>query len=65
MNSSGGSNSKCSGFAFPASLVFLMTIGLIDVAVTLNPSEISLHYTWLILPFLYYIGLARAKRRYQ
>ena len=53
------------GFAFPAALVFLMTIGLIDLAITLNPDDFSLHHTWLMLPLLYYIGLARAKRRYE
>lgn len=52
------------GFAFPASLVFLMTIGLLDLAITLNPEDFSLHHTWLMLPMLYYAGLWRAKRRY-
>lgn len=52
------------GFAFPASLVFLMTVGLLDVAVRLNPDDFSLHHTWLMLPMLYYVGLWRAKRRY-
>lgn len=53
------------GFAFPAALVFLMTIGLVDLAVTLNPEDVSLHHTWLMLPLLYYVGLALARRRYQ
>jgi signal transduction histidine kinase len=53
------------GFAFPASLVFLSTLGLLDVAITLNPDDFSLRHTWLMLPMLYYIGLWRAKRRYQ
>lgn len=52
------------GFAFPASLVFLMTVGLLDLAITLNPEDFSLHHTWLMLPMLYYAGLWRAKRRY-
>lgn len=52
------------GFAFPASLVFLMTIGLLDLAITLDPQDFSLHHTWLMLPILYYAGLWRAKRRY-
>lgn len=53
------------GFAFPASLVFLMTLGLLDLALTLNPDDFSLHHVWLMLPMLYYAGLWRAKRRYQ
>src|SRR5689334_8073343 len=52
------------GFAFPAAIVFLMTIGLIDLAVTLPAEDFSLHHTWLMLPMLYYIGLWRAQRRY-
>jgi hypothetical protein len=53
------------GFAFPATVVFLMTIGLLDLAVTLPPDDFSLHHIWLMLPLLYYIGLLRAKRRYR
>ena len=53
------------GFAFPAAIVFLATIGLIDVAVTLNADDFSPRHTWLMLPMLYYIGLWRAKRRYE
>jgi hypothetical protein len=52
------------GFAFPAAVVFLMTLGLLDVAITLPPEDFSLRHTWLMLPMLYYIGLWRAKRRY-
>lgn len=51
-------------FAFPVSLVLLATLGLIDVAVTLNPDDFSLRHTWLMMPMLYYIGLWRAQRRY-
>jgi hypothetical protein len=52
------------GFAFPATVVYLMTIGLLDLAITLPPEDFSLHHTWLVMPLLYYIGLIRAKRRY-
>lgn len=51
-------------FAFPASLVFLAMLGLLDVAITLNPDDFSLRHTWLMMPMLYYIGLWRAQRRY-
>lgn len=53
------------GFAFPAAVVLLMTIGLLDVAMTLPPEDFSLRHIWLMLPVLYYIGLWRAKRRYE
>lgn len=53
------------GFAFPAVLVVLMTMGLLDVAITLNPGDFSLRNSWLLLPTLYYVGLWRARRRYQ
>jgi hypothetical protein len=52
------------GFAFPATLVFLMTVGLLDLAITLEPKDFSLHNIWLMLPMLYYVGLWRAKQRY-
>ena len=53
------------GFAFPASLAFLATLGLLDVAIELSPDDFSLRHTWLMMPMLYYIGLWRAQRRYQ
>jgi hypothetical protein len=53
------------GFAFPAAVVFLMTIGLLDLAITLSPDDWSLHHVWLMLPLFYYAGLWRAKKRYQ
>jgi hypothetical protein len=52
------------GFAFPSALVFLMTMGLLDLAIPLGQDNFSLHQIWLMLPVLYYIGLWRAKRRY-
>ena len=53
------------GFAFPATAVFLMTIGLLDLAITLPPEDFSLHHIWTFLPIAYYGGLWRAKRRYE
>jgi hypothetical protein len=52
------------GFAFPATLVFLMKVGLMDLAIGIDPENFSLHNLWLMLPVLYYIGLWRAQRRY-
>jgi len=53
------------GFAFPATAVYLMTIGLLDLAITLPPEDFSLHHIWMFLPIAYYAGLWRAKRRYE
>ena len=52
-------------FAFPVSIVFFATLGLLDVALTLDPSDFSLRNVWLMMPMLYYIGLWRAQRRYR
>jgi hypothetical protein len=51
-------------FAFPTSLVFLATLGLLDVAVPLTRADFSLRHVWLMMPMLYYIGLWLAQRRY-
>jgi hypothetical protein len=53
------------GFAFPSALLVLATLGLLDVAITLNADDFSMRNTWLIMPILYYIGLWLARRRYQ
>ena len=53
------------GFAFPSALLVLATLGLLDVATTVDPGDFSLRNTWLMMPMLYYIGLWLAKRRYQ
>ncbi len=52
-------------FAFPLTVILLMTLGLLDGAVALNPNDWSLRNVWAMMPLLYYIGLWRAKRRYQ
>jgi hypothetical protein len=52
------------GFACPATLVVLMTIGLLDRAVRIEASLASFRSVWLVVPVLYYIGLWRARRRY-
>ena len=52
------------GFAFPAAVVLLMTIGLLDVAITLPEDDFSLRNVWAMMPMLYYAGLWRAQRRY-
>ena len=51
-------------FAFPTTLVFLAAVGLLDSAIALRPSEVSLRHMWLIMPMLYYVGFWNAQRRY-
>ncbi len=53
------------GFAFPAVVVMLMTLGLLDLAIGLNPDNFSLRHIWALMPAIYYAGLWRAKKRYQ
>lgn len=52
-------------FAFPISIIFFATLGLLDVVLTLDPNDFSLRNVWLMMPMLYYIGLWRAQRRYR
>ena len=52
-------------FAFPICVVLLMTLGLIEVAVPLNPDDWSYRHVWAMMPALYYAGLWRAKRKYE
>ncbi len=51
--------------AFPLAVIFLMTLGLLDVAIALNPDDWSPRHVWAMMPLLYYISLWRAKWRYQ
>jgi hypothetical protein len=39
-------------FAFPISMVFFATLGLLDVAMTLDPMAFSLRNVWLMMPML-------------
>jgi hypothetical protein len=52
-------------FAFPIAVIVLMTLGLLDLAVPLNPDDWSMRHVWAMMPALYYAGLWRARRRYQ
>jgi hypothetical protein len=51
--------------AFPLVFVLLMTLGLLELAVPLNPDDWSYRHVWALLPSLYFLGLSRARRRYQ
>lgn len=52
-------------FAFPICVVLLMTLGLLELAVPLNPDDWSYRHVWAMMPALYYAGLWRAKRKYE
>ena len=51
--------------AFPMVFVLLMTLGLLELAVPLNPDDWSYRHVWALLPTMYFFGLWRARRRYQ
>lgn len=51
--------------AFPVTLVFLMTLGLVEVARPLDPRNWGFRHIWPFLVLAYSIGLALAMRRYR
>lgn len=53
------------GFAYPAMMVVLMTLGLLELVVPLKPEDFSLRHIWAYMPMLYFLGLALAWRRYK
>jgi hypothetical protein len=50
--------------AFPLMTLLLMTLGLLELAIELNPADWSYRYIWVFAPLFYFIGLAVARRRY-
>jgi hypothetical protein len=52
-------------FAFPIAVILLMTLGLMELAIPLNPDDWSYRHVWALMPALYFAGLWRAKRRYE
>jgi hypothetical protein len=52
-------------FAFPVTLLLVMTLGLLEIAIGLNPNDWSYRHVWPMLFVLYLAGLGRAKRRYE
>jgi hypothetical protein len=51
--------------AFPLTMLLLMTLGLLQRAVTLPFEDWSYLHVWYYLPLFYFVGLAFALRRYQ
>jgi hypothetical protein len=52
-------------FAFPMTLLLVMTLGLIEIAVGLNRDDWSYRHVWPTLFVFYFLGLSFARRRYQ
>ena len=52
-------------FAYPLALLFLMTLGLLEFVVELNPGDWSYRHVWHFLVLFYLFGVVMAKRRYQ
>lgn len=50
--------------AFPLSILLLMTLGLLQLALPLNPDDWSYRHVWPFPFAFYFLGLARARRRY-
>jgi O-antigen/teichoic acid export membrane protein len=51
--------------SFPLAMILLLTLGLLEIAIELPSEDLSYRHVWAILPTLYFICLAIAKRRYQ
>jgi hypothetical protein len=50
--------------AFVLAVLLLMTLGLMELAITLNRDDWSYRHVWAMLPALYFGGLVIARRRY-
>jgi hypothetical protein len=51
--------------AYPLAILLLMTLGLLELAVGLNPEDWSYRHVWIYLPMFYFVGLFIAWRRYK
>ncbi len=52
-------------FAFPMTLLLIMTLGLFELAIGLNTDDWSYRHVWPMLFLFYFVGIVRAKRRYE
>ena len=50
--------------AFVLAVLLIMTLGLMELAVTLNRDDWSYRHVWAMLPMLYLAGMVFARRRY-
>ena len=51
-------------FAFPAVMLVIMLLGLLEIVVPLSRDDFSLRHIWAFFPILYLAGVAIAARRY-
>jgi hypothetical protein len=51
-------------FAFPMTLLLLMTLGLMQLAIDLSMDDWSYRHIWPIVVVLYFGGIALARKRY-
>lgn len=51
--------------AFTLAIVMLWTLGLLELAITLDQDNWSYRHVWAFLPMFYFIGLAISWRRYR
>lgn len=51
-------------FAFPAGILVLMVLGLLQLVIQFHPQRFNFRDAWPILCLLYFIGLALTWRRY-
>ena len=51
--------------AFPLTVLGLMVLGLLELAITLNPDDWSYRHVWQLTPLVYFAGLVRARLRYR
>jgi hypothetical protein len=51
--------------AFPLTFLLLMTLGLLELAIKLNPQDWSYRHLWPFMFVFYLVGLMMARRRYQ
>lgn len=52
-------------FAYPLALLMLITLGLLEFVVQLNPDDWSYRHVWHYLVLFYLMGIVMAKRRYE
>ena len=50
--------------AFVLAVLLIMTLGLMELAITLNRDDWSYRHVWAMLPPMYFAGLVFARRRY-
>lgn len=57
-------NFKALAIAFPLVLVLVMILGLLELAIPLNPQDWSYRHVWYLLVLFYFAGLVFAPKRY-